>query len=69
MLLSVPAQPEAVRGEMEHNKLNHTFIFCLVNHNATLFSEFHKKIRHDLGRVGAHLQTNKAVLLTRREGR
>lgn len=63
----MPTQQEAVRGEMEHTKLNQAFIFCLVKLNATLFSDFHKKTSSDLrGRWGTFREvTNKPVLLTR----
>ena len=66
----MPTQQEAVRGEMEHTKLNQAFILRLVKHNTTLFSDFHKKTWSDWGRRGGDPLTevtNKAVLLTRGE--
>lgn len=50
------AQQEAVRGEMEHTKLNQASVFYLVKHNATLFPAFYKKTRGDCGGRETHLQ-------------
>lgn len=66
----MPAQQEAVRGETEHTKLNQAFIFRLVKHNATLFSDFFTKTRSDcsvggLGWGALTEVTNNSMLLTR----